>query len=337
MTWLLLPTAGLASAIACYWATRWVLRILLQRQIFDQPTDRSSHETPTPRGGGLAVTAVAGLAWLAVALTGGAGAESYAILLLWLALAGLSFLDDMRGLPVLARLSAQALAVIVAVSLLPGEARVFQGLLSFWPDRILAALIWLWFVNLYNFMDGIDGITVVETCALGAGIAIVATMLDLRAPDPLLAVCIAGAVLGFGLWNWQPAKLFMGDVGSIGLGFVLGWMLLQLACAGQWLPALILPLYYLADASVTLIRRALHLQPVWRAHRSHYYQRAARGFGSHAAVSLRIAALNLVLVATALAGVLMPEAAVYCLGFAIAVCGLMMWYFHGIGNADGRS
>lgn len=336
MDWLTLLLAGVLSAAGCYWATGRVLGLLRRRQILDQPTERSSHVTATPRGGGLAVTAVAGAAWLAVALSDGAGTGMLAVLALWLALAAVSFVDDLRSLPVRIRLAAQALAVAIGLSLLPAEARVFQGLLSFWPDRVLAGLFWLWFVNLYNFMDGIDGIAAVETAALGIGIAVVVTLLGLASPDPLLAAAIAGAAIGFGFWNWHPAQVFMGDVGSIGLGFVLGWLLLQLACAGHWAAALILPLYYLADASLTLARRAIRLQPVWQAHRSHYYQKAALGFGSHAPVSLRIAVLNGLLIALAAAAALAPDMAGYCLLGAVGVCGLLLWYFHRVGGAAGR-
>ena len=335
MAWILLLVVGGIAAVACCGLTGQVLRLLRARQVLDEPTARSSHVVATPRGGGLAITAVGVLVWLVLILTRAEPSPAaWALPALWLALAGLSFVDDMRGLPVLLRLSGQIAAVAGGLALLPDEARLLQGLVSYWPDRIAAGLLWLWFVNLYNFMDGIDGIAVVETVGLGSGIAIVAVMLGLAAPDPLLGAALAGAAIGFGFWNWPPAKLFMGDVGSIGLGFVLGWLLLQLACAGHWLPALILPLYYLADASLTLARRACRLQPVWRAHRSHYYQQAAARMGSHAAVSLRVAAVNALLIAVAVIAVLYPELAYYCLLFAGGVCGLLLWYFHGIGAAD---
>ncbi|MEQ8194752.1 MAG: glycosyl transferase, partial [Rhodospirillales bacterium] len=150
-----------------------------------------------------------------------------------------------------------------------------------------------------NFMDGIDGIAGVETASLGGGI--VAVVL-LAATDPALAwigvTLIAGA-LGFLWWNWHPAKIFLGDTGSVPLGFVLGWLLLTLAAEGQWAAAFILPLYYLADATLTLFRRALRGEKFWQAHREHFYQRAAqRGLG-HAHVSLAILAGNVGLIALA--------------------------------------
>lgn len=336
MIWIASLATAVAATLAGYWLTARVLNLLLRRQVLDQPTERSSHSAATPRGGGLAVLAVGALAWMLLIGLAGRPLDDLAILGLWLALSGLSFVDDLRGLPVLLRLSAQLAAVAAALCLLPSDARLLQGLLDFWPDRIVAALVWLWFINLYNFMDGVDGIAVVQTVGICTGLATLAIVLGLRAPDPLLAAALAGAAIGFGIWNWPPAKLFMGDVGSIGLGFVLGWLLLQLACAGHWMPALILPLYYLADASLTLGRRLVRLQKVWHAHRSHFYQRAAVGFGSHAAVSVRIGILNLVLIAVAVVAVGRPDLVVYCLTFAGGVCGLLLWYFRRIGATDRR-
>jgi UDP-N-acetylmuramyl pentapeptide phosphotransferase/UDP-N-acetylglucosamine-1-phosphate transferase len=111
---------------------------------------------------------------------------------------------------------------------------------------------------------------------------------------------VAGAAAGFLVWNWAPSKIFLGDVGSVPLGFLLGALLLQAAAAGQWAPALILPAYHLLDATITLLRRAARGEKVWRAHREHAYQRAVQAGMSHGAVAGRIAALNGALIACAL-------------------------------------
>ena len=110
------------------------------------------------------------------------------------------------------------------------------------------------------------------------------------------AAIAAGAAIGFGIWNWHPAKIFLGDVGSVGLGFVLGWLLLSLAASGQWLPALILPLYYLSDATWTLLRRLLRGEKFWQAHRCHFYQFAVRQSGNHGLIALLVLCCNLVLI-----------------------------------------
>src|SRR5581483_10922484 len=140
------------------------------------------------------------------------------------------------------------------------------------------------FVNLFNFMDGIDGITGVETTAIGLGTAMAAALIG-DGDRATLALCAAAAGLAFLRWNWHPAKLFLGDVGSVPLGYLLAWLLLNLAIRGLWAPALILPLYYLADATLTLLGRAVRGERLWQAHRRHFYQRALGADGNHAAVA----------------------------------------------------
>jgi UDP-N-acetylmuramyl pentapeptide phosphotransferase/UDP-N-acetylglucosamine-1-phosphate transferase len=167
----------------------------------------------------------------------------------------------------------------------------------------------LWFVNAFNFMDGIDGIAGAEAMAIGCGIALLALFhLDVVGlGSGMLGAAVAGAALGFLAWNWQPAKLFMGDVGSVPLGYLLGWLLLNLAAAGYWVSALILPLYFLADASWTLLRRLVHGEKVWQAHREHFYQHAVQAGRSHQAVVLRVLVADLVLIGASLWAAAGPE------------------------------
>jgi UDP-N-acetylmuramyl pentapeptide phosphotransferase/UDP-N-acetylglucosamine-1-phosphate transferase len=144
-------------------------------------------------------------------------------------------------------------------------------------------------------MDGIDGITGTETACLGVGLHIVAW----PSGDALLAALLAAAALGFLRWNWQPARLFLGDVGSVPLGYLLGYLLLAEAGRGGWAASLILPLYYLADATWTLMRRLFRGERIWQAHREHFYQRAVRAGLAHAAVVRRILAADIGLIALA--------------------------------------
>src|SRR5260370_7281407 len=132
----------------------------------------------------------------------------------------------------------------------------------------------VWFVNLVNFMDGIDWMTVAEFVRLTARVVLRGQLATVPPPSTILALALLGAMLGFAPFNKPVAKLFLGDVGSLPVGLLLGWLLLQLARGGQPAAALLLPLYYLADATVTLIRRATAGEPFWQAHRSHFYQRA---------------------------------------------------------------
>ncbi len=309
--------AGFGSALATVLARRW----LSHHAILDRPGARSSHATPVPRGAGLAIVLVLATAWLALAALDPAPTDAPGVALAAIALAVVSFFDDLRGLPVVLRLLAHFAAVAAALSWFPPEALVFQHLLPAPLDRAATALLWVWFINLYNFMDGIDGITGVETACLGVGVALVAALGGHAVAAAGLAA--AAAALGFLRFNWQPASVFLGDAGSVPLGFVMGWLLLVLARDGAWAPALILPLYYLADATVTLVRRAARGDALWRAHRDHFYQRALRG-NDHAQVALRVLAGDLGLVALALLALKRPLVA---LGLAALLCAAMLAAF----------
>ena len=282
--------AAVAAAVLA--GTGWLLPFLERRAILDHPNERSSHDIPTPKGGGIVVVGVVLAAWMGFTYSFDGGA-----FLLWLlpitalALAVLSWIDDLRGLPPAVRLLAQIAAVATVLALRPQPDLFFQGLLPHSLDTLAAGLLWVWFINLFNFMDGIDGITGVEALVIGLGVALIG--------GGVYGVIIAGAALGFLKWNWHPAKIFLGDVGSVPLGFLLGWLLLDLAAAGHWAAALILPAYYLADATTTLIRRALKGEKVWQAHRQHFYQQAVqRGF-SHAQVSTAVLGIGILLVGLA--------------------------------------
>jgi UDP-N-acetylmuramyl pentapeptide phosphotransferase/UDP-N-acetylglucosamine-1-phosphate transferase len=298
-TWLFLASG--AAYLASRAATGIVLKAMRGRHILDRPSPRSSHAVPTPIGGGLAVSGVVLAAWVLIALAhADPPAAAWVMPAAALGLAALSWLDDLRGLAVPIRLGAQFLAVAAGLAVFPGIGQVFQGVLPGWLDVAATAVIWVWFVNLFNFMDGIDGISGVETACIGLGLAAVALIVPLGGAFAFYGATLAAAALGFLAWNWHPARIFLGDVGSVPLGFLAGWLLLAAAAAGYWAAALILPLYYLADATLTLLWRALKRERVWQAHKQHFYQRAHQGGLRHDEVVLRIMATNLVLVPLAL-------------------------------------
>jgi len=274
--------------LACLF-TRVLIPILARREILDHPNERSSHLAPTPRGGGIAVTGSVLLAWIVLVRTGSAPSGIVGIALGAVFLAVVSWIDDLHGLSPLARLLAQVVAVTIGLSALPE----WHGLLRL----ALIALVWLWWINLFNFMDGIDGLAAGEAAAIGAGLLLFASVgvgADLASRG--LAAAVTGAALGFLVWNWSPARIFLGDVGSVPLGYILGFLLLDLAVRGHWKIALILPLYFLADATITLGRRLLRGERVWQAHREHFYQQAVRRGLGHAAVVRRVIAADLVLI-----------------------------------------
>lgn len=274
-----------------------VRRWLIARGIYDTPSARSSHTTLKPRGGGIALLAVVLPAWLIAGwLT---DAPPWALTGLTALLAVLSFVDDVRGLSAAVRLPIHGAAVAAGLIALDPPALV-PTLLPGWLDVTVTALAWLWFVNLYNFMDGIDGITGVQTVAVAAGLGAVALVVGDGVAGAVLPWLLAGGAAGFLWWNWAPARVFLGDVGAVPLGFALGWLLLDLAATGYLVAALILPGYYLVDATVTLARRLLRGARVWRPHKEHAYQRAVQRGLCHSAVARRVAAADLLLVACAL-------------------------------------
>ena len=332
MGWLTILLYGLFAlgAFGAVWAaTGAVLSSLRARAILDHPNERSSHTTPTPRGAGLAVIGVLLPAWcLVAALTGDLGVY-WPTFLAALAVAAVSWRDDLQGLPAWPRLIAQAVAVAVGITALPGDGLIFQGLLPPAMDTAVAALGWLWFVNLFNFMDGFDGISAVQAAAIGAGLCLVALIGGWGGGAGIYGLILAGAALGFLPWNWHPARIFLGDVGSVTLGYLIGWLLLGAAAAGFWAAALLLPLYYLADATLTLFSRLRRREPVWQAHRKHYYQRAIRrGIGQRAVVGA-VTALNGLLMGAALLSLTggLGVLAGLVIG-ALSVIGVL-WYFRG--------
>ena len=282
-----LALVALLAGLACYALTGLAVRILTTRAVLDRPNERSSHAIPTPRGAGIAVLAAILPALALIAALEGEIGRLAPVLIGIAALAALSFVDDLKGLAPGTRFIAQGVAVAGGILSLP-EGPVTQGWLPFWLDRALVGIGWLWFVNLFNFMDGIDGITAVETIAIGAGVALVTSCVS----DPGLVgsfgLVTAAAAIGFLPWNWHRAKIFLGDVGSVPLGYLAGFLLLSLAAYGFWAAAIALPLYYLVDATVTLLRRLFRGERVWEAHRQHWYQKAAAA-SRHDTVSFRIA------------------------------------------------
>ena len=310
--------------LAAWWLTGQIYRYALQRQLLDVPNARSSHAVPTPRGGGVAIAAavlaalpvlgtLGALPWREVAAFGGAG----------LAVALVGVVDDHASVAARWRLLGHFFAAAWMLVLLGGlpPLLVFGrtldlGLLG----HVLAALYIVWMINLTNFMDGIDGIAAVETisiAAAGAGLYLVARAP--AAPWPV-AIVLAAATCGFLLWNWPPAKIFMGDAGS---GF-LGVMLAALSIQAAWLgPRLfwgwvILAGVFVVDATVTLLRRLARGERVYEAHRSHAYQHAAARRRAHKPITLTVGAINV--------GWLLPLAWLVAAGVLDGATGVVVAY-----------
>jgi UDP-N-acetylmuramyl pentapeptide phosphotransferase/UDP-N-acetylglucosamine-1-phosphate transferase len=323
--------AGLFSGGLIIALMPWLKAYALAR-----PNARSSHREPTPQGGGIAVIVATLLAaWLGVSLAGrtaaGASGEVLALTLAALALAATGAVDDIRPLPVRLRLALQCAAVGLVLAFIPAESRIIPEL-PWWLERAGLLLGGIWFVNLTNFMDGIDWMTVAEAVPIAGAIILLGLLGFLGVvPTPPLTVAVAlfGAMIGFAPFNKPVARLFLGDVGSLPIGLLLAWLLFHVAASGHLAAAILLPLYYLADTALTLLRRALAREPVWQAHRSHFYQRATDGGFSVNAIVLRVFLVNLGLGALAMITVVRPHGSVSAaaLGVGAAMVGILLESF----------
>lgn len=306
-----------------------MLRPLLVRYALAKPNARSSHSLPTPQGGGISIVTVTLLllalfaAFVPTPATAASDLWPLGVAVLLLAIVGV--VDDIRVLPVLPRLTLQIVALALVIATFPDELRA-APMLPLWMERIAALFAGLWFVNLVNFMDGVDWMTVAEVVPITAGVLV----LSLAAPLPPLTTAasavLLGAMIGFAPFNRPVAKLFLGDVGSLPIGLMLFWMLMHLAGTGYVAAALLLPLYYLADATITLMRRLVAGENVAQAHRSHFYQRATDRGWSVIEIVARVFAVNVVLVALAGATVLIHTLATDLVALALgsgAVGGLL--------------
>ena len=330
----LINAIGLLAATAIATAVLiWLLLPLLQRYALARPNARSSHSIPTPQGGGVAVVIViAAVIAACAALDVPAFREPWVtgVLLALGALSVAGVIDDIKPLPVLPRLVLQVAVASLLVMTVPGEKRVL-GMIPAAAEAALLVVGLVWFINLTNFMDGIDGMTVVEVVPIAATLAVLGVFAIVPALAQLLPVVLtlSGAMIGFAPYNRHVAALFLGDVGSLPIGALTGWLLIVLAGAGHLHAALILPLYYLADATITLWRRWRRGERLSQAHRSHFYQLAVqRGF-SAPEVAARVLALNAALGVLAVISVVTRQAMVahLCLAVGVAATLAVLWEF----------
>ena len=311
---------GLAAVLSA--CITWATRPLLQRYALARPNARSSHRIPTPQGGGIAVIAAAlAVAGVCASLMHLAIPPALFGAALFMALVG--FADDIKSIPVLPRLLLQAAAVGAVVFTAPADLRIVASF-PLAIERGLLLLAGLWFVNLVNFMDGLDLMTVSEVVPITAAMILLGWFGEFPAPATILAAALCGAMIGFAPFNRPVAKVFLGDVGSLPIGLLIGWCLLQLAWHHQWAAALLLPLYYLADATLTLLRRIARREPFWAAHRTHFYQRATdNGFTVPRVIRdvfvLNVALAALAMIATAMDTITAGAASLLAGALAVAL------------------
>jgi Fuc2NAc and GlcNAc transferase len=281
---------ALLSAVLCG------LYLLLARrwQILDTPNERSSHQRPTPHGAGapLLLAFNAGLVF-AASWYGAWNAALVTLAIAAFCLMVLGVIDDLRGLSVRLRFTIYGLLCLLVAVILLQPVLIGRGLLGA-ALVLLAALVMLWSLNLYNFMDGIDGIAAIQCILACCGIALLTWGTGGDAGYALFCLLLAASHCGFLVWNVPPARLFMGDAGSVPTGFLMAGLALLAMVQGQINPLcwLVLLAVFVTDASWTLVWRMVTGQPFTKPHRLHAYQRLSRYWGSHQAVDILLLALS---------------------------------------------
>ena len=286
------------TVLAAWAATGVVRRHAIRVALLDIPNSRSSHAMPIARGGGLAIVLVYLAALLFLHLLGLLDAATVTALAGGGALiAAVGYLDDRKTLPASARFLVHVLTAAWVVAFLGGFADAFLrsfGLHGVLAGSTLAILALAWMTNLFNFMDGIDGIAASETVFICCAGAFIGWWHGADAGLTIAMLALAGATVGFLVWNWPPAKIFLGDVGSGFLGFSLAALGIAVSARGA-MPievCVILGGVFLVDATCTLLRRMLRGDRWYEAHRTHAYQRLARRWNAHLPVTVVVIAVN---------------------------------------------
>lgn len=278
--------------------TSWLLsRVVLHhlgKRLLDTPNNRSSHQSPTPRGGGIAIAASVLIAAFLATTMGYLDKSIWAWLIAPAILISLlGILDDFFNLSIKLRLAIQFILATTGILLL----RTTQPSFSLLDYALLITMIFFvtWMTNLYNFMDGINGLAALELISVCTGMILIYTLLDTRESSIYLMLILAASVCGFLYWNFPNARLFMGDSGSLFLGFCLGLLALESANENLNLVAawLIMLAVFVVDATYTLLYRIISGQAFSQAHKSHSYQKCAVKYQSHARVTLTIVAINI--------------------------------------------
>jgi Fuc2NAc and GlcNAc transferase len=279
--------------------TGWVRKVAVAKGMLDKPNARSSHSQSTPRGGGIAIVLVSLAGMMALAWIGWIESRLFfALAVGGAAIALVGHLDDRGRIGIAGRFAVHVAAAIWATAWLGGMTEIHWGesvvRLGYFGS-LLSVLGIVWALNLFNFMDGIDGIAASQAVFMAGAGATLAILAGFSNSTPSAALVLAAASLGFLSWNWPPARIFMGDVGSGYLGFALA----VLALAAMRERAVMLPVWlilggvFFIDATVTLLRRLAHRERVYEAHRSHAYQWQARRWNSHLRVTIACILINL--------------------------------------------
>lgn len=304
---------GTVSTTASYLLTKLLINLLPKYGMVDAPSARRVHNKETPRGGGIAFVITFGMFLpLFEYCMFGQFERSYTILQIFLPISLVSFWDDISHVMIPIRLFIHVLCSFLAIMWLVHPSVVLSYGIPIYLDLTIAAFALLTFLNLYNFLDGIDGITVSETMHLSITIIILCFLSYDIIPNVDMVIIITTIILGWSIgffyFNWQPAKIFLGDTGSISIGFLIGVCLLTVASASAKLFAacVIASLYYIADGGLTILVRIVKRERIWEPHLQHFFQKSVRKGHSHKKVVKRIIKCNLLLMILSIGSIYYP-------------------------------
>lgn len=281
------------------------LLIIAKTKTMDTPNERSNHITPIPKGAGIGIIlSLLILYYIFFPINDFIFTFSVSLLCV------ISFINDNKNISILIRLITHIILALFVIYLWPPllDLHLLNNIMPNWIFITLIILFIIWMTNLYNFMDGIDGISGIQCIIIGTGIG---TCLfysnDINKIENILSGFLIGSGGAFLIWNWQPAKVFLGDAGSIPLGFINAILVLLLFKNGLWYVAFILNSYYLSDASITLLNRILKKEIPWQAHKNHFYQKAVNNGYSHSKVCIFIIIHGVFLIILSLFTTLYPN------------------------------
>jgi UDP-N-acetylmuramyl pentapeptide phosphotransferase/UDP-N-acetylglucosamine-1-phosphate transferase len=312
------------------------IKLLNKFSLIDYPGLRSNHKFPTPKGAGIIIIPLIIISTLILLYFNKLLTINWIIvLLLCLLLSSISFVDDLKNLSTKVRLLFHFLIVIFSLFLFRNEifnlANTIQSYLEFEQSFlviflliILFSLFWIWIINLYNFMDGMDGITTLQICSIALLTNLLSLFGKINIEYQILSLMILTVFIAFYRFNKTPAKVFLGDVGSISCGFLVGFIMISnFLYSNIIIPFLIINMYYLLDSSITLIIRLVTNQNIFQAHSSHFYQKIIRRGFSHNYVLKRIMILNSLLLILGMMSTQFPFSAL----FTSIILSLVLLYF----------
>jgi UDP-N-acetylmuramyl pentapeptide phosphotransferase/UDP-N-acetylglucosamine-1-phosphate transferase len=312
---------ALSSFLMSLLGTRLTILAFRKRVVpIDPASLRAGYKKPPLSGGGVAVVMSLVISLMVADI-------NYAIVLGMFMLAATSLLDELIDIPLPVRLLVQLLSVLIALNVVPVP--TFGGMLPMWLAKGVMAVLWVWYINLFKMMDGIDGMSPMEMVCVGMGLCILVVLAGNSFPDPLstYALILAASGCGFLWWNWHPAKILLGDVGAIPIGFLMGYLLILTIDAGYPYAAVILPAYYLSDVTITVIRRIYHGKKLFAVYSDYYYLRALRSGRKQQAVVRYIFGINFLLIFQAIFSVIDPALSIFYVGLAYASVFMILGFF----------